>query len=268
MARELTPSELEELFGVYALDAVEGDERIQVEAFLDRTPAAQVEVAQLQEVAAMLAHSGGAAPDGLWERIEESLSAEPPGLMLPVTGPLPAPRDLVSVRHGTARRRGLGVKVALSVAAVSIAAVLVSALVVADQMSEQQDRLAQVASSVEHDGMRRAAMGAMADPAARTVKLEATAGPASATVVSLPSGRGYLMAHDVPRLAKGRTYQLWAMTGEGPSSGLVSAGVLGRAVDIAAFHAPASAHGFVLTDEAEPGAVTATDEPMLAGVFA
>ncbi len=268
MARELTPSELEELFGVYALDAVEGDERIQVEAFLERTPAAQVEVAQLQEAAAMLAHSGSAAPDGLWDRIEESLSAEPPGLTLPLPGPRPAPRGEASRPPGRARRRGVGVKVALGVAAVSVAAVLVSALVVADQMNEQQDRLAQVASSVEHDGMRRAAMGAMADPEARTVELEATAGPASATVVSLPGGGGYIMAHDVPRLAKGRTYQLWAMTGDGPSSGLVSAGVLGRKVDIAAFHAPTSAHGFVLTEEAEPGAVTATDTPMLAGVFA
>jgi hypothetical protein len=154
------------------------------------------------------------------------------------------------------------------VAAASAAAALVTVVVVSDQMSEQEQRLDQVASSVEHDGMRRAAMGAMADPRARTVRLAATDGPGSATVVSLPGGSGYLMAHDVPRLAQGRTYQLWAMTGDATTPGLVSAGVLGRELDVAAFHAPVSAHGFIVTDEADPGAVASTHPPMLAGEFA
>lgn len=254
MARELTPAELEELFGVYALDALDGDEREQVESYLARSPVAQIEVAELQEVAAMLAHSGGAAPDGLWRRIEESLAAEPPGLVLPMTRP-PAPRS----------RRGLGVKIALGVAAASAAAALVTVVVVSDQMSRQEDRLDRVASSVEHDGMRRAAMGAMADPEARTVRLRADDGRGAATVVTLPSGTGFLMVEDLPRLAPGHTYQLWAMTGGGASPGLVSAGVLGRDPEIAAFRAPGSAHGFLVTDEAAPGAITPSDHRMLVG---
>jgi Anti-sigma-K factor rskA len=257
MARELTPAELEELFGVYAIDALDGDELVQVEAYLARSPVARVEVAQLQEVAAMLAHSGGAAPDGLWRRIEESLAADPPGLVVPMEPP----------RSNARRGRGMGVKVALGVAAATAAAALVTVVVVSDRMAEQGDRLDQVASSVEHDGMRRAAMGAMADPDARTVRLRADAGAGTATVVTLPSGSGFLMAEDVPRLAPGRTYQLWAMTGDAAAPGLVSAGVLGRDLEIAAFHAPESAHGFVVTDEAAPGAITPSDHRMLAGEY-
>jgi anti-sigma-K factor RskA len=261
MARELTPSEIEELFGVYALDALDADERAEVETYLERSVAARTEVAALQEVAAMLAHSGGAAPDDLWGRIEQALAAEPPRLVLP----------LDQARTERTRRRGLGGRVALAIAGASAAAALVTAVVVSnqmsDQMSDQEDRLDRVASSVEHDGMRRAAMGALADPRARTVRLVAPDGAGSVTVVSMPDGGGFLMAHGVQRLAPGRTYQLWAMTGDPGPPGLVSAGVLGRDLDIAAFHAPASAHGFVVTEEAEPGALTSTGHVLLAGEF-
>jgi len=257
MARELTRSEIEELFGVYALDALDADERAEVDEFLERSVGARIEVAQLQEVAAMLAHSGGAAPDGLWGRIEQALAAEPPGLVLP----------LDQARTERNRRRGLGSRVALAIAAASVAAALVTAVVVSSEMSAQEDRLDRVASSVERDGVRRAAMGALADPRARTVRLVAPDGTASATVVSMPDGGGFLMAHDVARLAPGHTYQLWAMTGDPGTPTLVSAGVLGRDLDVTAFHAPASALGFVVTDEPESGSVTATQRVMLAGEF-
>ena len=273
MARELTPAELEELLGVYALDALDGDERAQVEVHLERSPAAQSEVAGLQEAAAMLAHSGGAAPEGLWSRIEEALGADPPRLVLPFDGQRTRAshddrvRGTERRRHGR-RPRGIGVRVALGVAAASAAAALVATVVVSGQMSEQEARLDRVATSVENDGMRRAAMGAMADPSARTVRLVAREGGPSATVVSLPGGAGFLMGHHIPRLAPGRTYQLWAMTGDAGSSGLVSAGVLGRDLDVMAFHAPPSVHGFIVTEEAEPGVLASTHKPMLAGEFA
>jgi hypothetical protein len=45
----------------------------------------------------------------------------------------------------------------------------------------------------------------------------------------------------------------------------VSAGVLGRDLEIAAFHTPESTHGFLVTDEAVPGAITPSDHRMLVG---
>ena len=44
MARELTKQELDDLLGVYALDAVDGEERDQVEEYLDRDPTARARV--------------------------------------------------------------------------------------------------------------------------------------------------------------------------------------------------------------------------------
>ena len=84
MGRELSPAELHELLGAYALDAVDADEREQVEAYLARTPSAVAEVSALQETAALLAHVGREAPDGLWSRIEGALAEEPPHLVLPI----------------------------------------------------------------------------------------------------------------------------------------------------------------------------------------
>ena len=46
VGRELSPTELRELLGAYALDAVDADERRQVEAYLARTPAAVAELSR------------------------------------------------------------------------------------------------------------------------------------------------------------------------------------------------------------------------------
>lgn len=269
MARELTPSELDELLGAFALDAVDDDEVAQVEEYLARSVEAQAEVAALREVAAMLAHSdGGAAPEGLWSRIEGALGAEPPSLVLPID----RARNNRARRGGTDRRgigrTGIGTRGAVALAAAAVAAALVVGIVVNVEMSRQGDRLDQVASSVERDGVRRAAMAAMADPRGRMLQLEAVEGAGTATVVTMPDGEGFLMAHDVPRLAKGRTYQLWAMTGDADTPALVSAGVLGRGPDVVAFRAPAATHGFVVTAEADPGVTSSSQPAQLAGRYA
>src|ERR1700737_5388485 len=65
VARELSRRELEELLGAYALDAVDDDEREQVEAYLARTPEARSLAAEYRETAALLAHGGTEAPAGL-----------------------------------------------------------------------------------------------------------------------------------------------------------------------------------------------------------
>src|ERR1700709_993672 len=84
----MTPDELDALLGAYALDAVDDEERREVEQYLSTNPRARAEVDQYQEVAAMLAFSGSAAPEGVWDRIAsaiegESSSAGPPPLQMP-----------------------------------------------------------------------------------------------------------------------------------------------------------------------------------------
>jgi len=261
VARELTPAELRELLAVYALDAVEPEEAEQVLAYLDRTPEARHEVDQLRETAALLAFSDrGGAPDELWARIEHALGADPPRLVLP-----PEPRSISSSRRPS---RGMAAKVAIGIAAASAVAAGVTAIVVSDEMSNQEERLDRVAASVADDGMRRAAAAAAADPRARTLRLDGRAGSSAAMVVAMPGGDAFLMAHDIPRLQPGRTYQLWAVTGDGAGPKMVSAGLLGRSFDVAAFHVPEGARGFMVTDEAVPGAVHTDATPLLEGHFA
>lgn len=246
MARELTPAELDELLAAYALDAVDGDEREQLDEYLERSDAARRELAELRETATMLAHEGGApAPDDLWTRIEDALAVEPPRLVLPL-GPARAER-------GERVRRGLVAKVAVGMAAASAVAASVTAVLLTDEMSRQEDRLDEVAASVAHEGMRSAAAAAAADPRSRMLELDSSTSEATATVVAMPDGTAFLMGHDVPRLTGDRTYQLWTMTGDPADPDLLPTAVLGRSVDVAMFHAPEGSLGFLVSEERAPG---------------
>lgn len=249
MGRELMPRELEELLGAYALDAVDGDERDQIEAWLARSPDAREELAALRETAALLTHPAAEAPPGVWARIEEALTEPPPPLVI------------------SGHRRRVAVRAVAGLAAASAAAATITAVVLSDEMSRQDDRLEAVASSVREDGMRRAAMAAMADPRARVLHLESSEG-ATATLITMPNGEGYLMGVHLPRLEPGRTYQLWAVTEQGAAGTAVSAGVLGRDLGVAGFRSPPVARGFAITAEEAPGSTSPTGTVVLEGDFA
>jgi hypothetical protein len=255
VGRELTPAELHELLPSYALDAVDADERAQIEDWLARDASGRAELDELLETAAALAHVGEAAPSGLWSRIEDALGAEPPGLVLPMARP-PA-----------RERRGTALRVGAAVAAAVTAAAAAAVLLVSDEMSRQEDRLEAVAESVERSGTERAAEAAMADPASRTVQLVSSDGDPMATVVAMPDGTGYLMHAAFEPLAEGRTYQLWAMTGSGDEARLVSAGILGRRPGTAAFQGPSAARGYKITTEDAPGAVRPAGPEVASGTF-
>ena len=87
----MTHVEIEELLGAYALDAVDEDERREVEEHLATCPRCRGEVAAHREVAAMLGNATGegpaVAPENLWDRIAASLQEEPPALASVVQPP-------------------------------------------------------------------------------------------------------------------------------------------------------------------------------------
>ena len=93
MGRELTHVEASELLGVFALDALDGDEREAVDRHLGGCRMCQVEVIEHLEVAAVLTAGLDRPPEGLWERISESLEDVPPPLTL-----RPAPSSCPSDR--------------------------------------------------------------------------------------------------------------------------------------------------------------------------
>lgn len=260
MARALTPAELDELLPAYALDAVDGDEREQLDAYVERSEKARRTLAELRETAALLASENSAhAPAELWTRIEEALAVEPPRLVLPL--------ESARARRASRSSRGLVAKVAVGIAAASAVAAGVTAFVLSDEMSEQERRLDEVAASVAHENMRGAASAAMADPRASKLVLTSEVSDAAAMVVTMPDGTAFLVGHDVPRLEEGRTYQLWSLTGDAADPTMLPTAVLGRKIDVASFHAPPGTLGYMISAERAPGTSTPEHDALLEGLY-
>lgn len=218
--------EMNSLVAAYVLDALPPDEREVFEAFLDGSPTAAQEVAELLSVSAVLGAVDAAAPaPGLREsvlsavgrtrqlpRITRRSDAErTPGQ--PVAGqPVPAqpvPAQPVAAQPvPVTRRRRAAVRVA---AAFALAAVLVLGVVV----SIQADRLAEARRETQ------AAQGALAlssitGQADMQTRTSAVASGGTATVLSSArAGRGVVLLAGVTTLATDKTYELWLIDAAG-----------------------------------------------------
>src|SRR3954468_13569720 len=84
--------EFSDLLGAYALDAVDPQEREEIERHLTTCPRCRAEVAEHREVAALLSQSGAPAPDGVWDRIAPVLAPPAPPMRMTVAeSPPPGP---------------------------------------------------------------------------------------------------------------------------------------------------------------------------------
>jgi anti-sigma-K factor RskA len=245
--RELTRAELDELLPLYALDALDGEEREQVARYVARDGDALAEVESLREAVSLLPARDLRAPDTLWSGIEGALDAPSGELVAP-------PLRLVSADTPTEapRRRGRAVVALLAAAAIVLAVVL------GVQVVRQQDRIDDLAAEMHRDPMEQQAMAARGSSSAHVIPLDAMDGDGGAEVVMLPDGTGFLMGHELPALAADRTYQLWAKVGDADAARMVSLGVLGRNPGISAFRLAAQPSMFEVTSEpaagsAEPG---------------
>jgi hypothetical protein len=280
MGRALTPDELDQLLGAYALDALaDDDERVAVEAWLARSPNARRDADELRETASLLAQSAEEPPGDLWSRIESRLGETDTDLPVP---PLRMP-DVVELgaRHAASpdvtpavpvgsaapsRRRPWFVGIAAALALVVAVGV---GVVAGGRLDDQDQRIDRLAVGMEARSMERAALAASMQPGARTAQL-AAAGDATMTaeVVVTPDGHGYFMTDAMPRLPAGRTYQLWALMGDETGSPAVSVGGMGREPTVMAFTADAGVTGFVVTEEDAPGVARSDRLPMLQGRLA
>ena len=254
MGGELNHADAAEFLGVYALDALDGDERAAVEAHVRDCGACQTEVAEHREVAAVLAGPGWTrAPEGLWDRIAGSLEEAPPPLQTPPAQPL-AP----VVPLDAARRRFRPAEVAAAaIAAAAVALVGVMGLKIVDD-GRRIDSLKEQAQNFE---LSRTAQAALADPGARRVDLRSSGAPFAAQVVLLPDGTGYLLENNLPPLGPDRTYQLWAVVG----TNRISVGVLGPTPEVAAFTAPGQTSALAITSETAGGVVLTQSQPLVVG---
>ncbi|HET7486403.1 MAG TPA: anti-sigma factor [Acidimicrobiales bacterium] len=247
---ELRHSDIEELLGAYALDAVDPDEAELVEVHLRDCARCRAEVAEHREVAAALAHAGSSAPHGLWNRIAAGLEEEtPPALDMTRVVPMRPPR-----------RRSVPAIVAAAVAAV--AAVVIAVLGV--QVSHLNDRTDTLRAALDHQGLDQAVQAALLDPAARRVDMRSTSGAVVAQAVLRPGGEAYLVGNRLPALAADRTYQLWAIVGGKP----VSLSVLGNEPGVKGFTlAGGGATALALTDERSGGVEAPTSKPIVQGLL-
>jgi hypothetical protein len=258
-----THEEIQELLGAYALDAVEGDEHRMVTDHLAGCARCRGEVAEHREVAALLAHAGGPAPEGLWDRIADSLEEPPPGLRL---APLPGPGRLGTAPAGPgpadelAPRRRWGARAAVGLGA---AAALVIGLL-SYQVVEQDRRLDEMAVRLAEDGLVRAFNTALVSPQATITELRSDDGGLVVTVAVGADGIGYLTGDRLPPLAEGRAYQLWGIVDE---DRIVSLGVLGEAPEIVVFHAASPMAGFAVTEEIAGGVPVSQNPPLVVGTL-
>ena len=259
-------SEIMELLGVYALDAVDEDERQAVAHHLDECAQCRLEVAEHREVAGMLGSGWSPAPEGVWDRIAESLEETPPPLRMPPEaahppvartppGPARAPSPMpVSLDAERRRRRPLG-GIGRAVAAAGIAAsVAVAALV----------GVSLVDTDGTPDDLAEVAAAAASRPDARRVAMQSPDGTLTAEAVVLSGGTGYLLESNLPALPPDRTYQLWAVVG----TSKISVGVLGQTVGPAAFRAAADVSAFAITNESGGGVIVSQQPPTVIGTVA
>ncbi len=199
----MTHDELEELLGVYALDALDPEERQAVDDHLASCPRCRAELAAHRDVAALLGNAvvdaPQVAPDDLWDRISASLQDEPP--------------VLAGFPRSKARPR-----LALFVPLGAIAAVLI---LVVGLLAVKVGNLDHQLGTLNHE---TTVASVLLNPSHRTVELTSTTHQSwQAMVIFLPDGDGYLVNPSMPALTASETFQLWALS----RGKVVSLGVLG-----------------------------------------
>lgn len=247
--------EIVDLLGAYALDAVDADEATAVEAHLAVCPRCAAEVADHREVAAMLAHTGAPAPEGIWSRISASLEEAPPEMDIPLEVPDRGRAPVVDLAEQRERRRPQWLP-AGAVAAALVVVALIAGIVMSDD-DARGDRTEQVASPSLEDVAR----DAMNDPDSTRVVLRASEGELEAPVAIAADGTGYLMGSTLPALDESLTYQLWAIKGDL----VVSLGVLGPSPGVIAFRADPSVESLAITQEVSPGVTASANPAVLVG---
>ena len=248
---ERTHDEIAELLGVYALDAVDDEERAAVEAHLASCPRCAAEVAEHREVAAQLANDGGAAPEGVWQRIVDSLEEAPPSFdLLDERRRREGPEATVSP---LAPRRSFRQWLPLSAAAaVLVVAGLVAGITLAgDGGSSERDR-------TQHSDVARAAHD---DPDSVRVDLRSPDDDVRATAVVAPDGSGYILGSSLPELDDDRTYQLWGVR----EGAVISLGILGNEPEVVAFHMDQSIEALAITAEVAGGVEKSANDAVVVG---
>ncbi len=258
VGRLLRREDLHSLAAPYALDALEGGERLRFERHLKTCDSCAAEVRALSEDAVRLAWSAAApAPAAMRDRVLAAVRTtpqEPAGreqararaTQLPphVWGTQPPPRTRAP------RSRPLLVPFAT----VTAAAALVVAALFAVQADRTQDRLdAQQARASEIANV-------LAAPDARATSGEDARGRTIGVVASASEGRAIVTLRGYGELPSGRVHQLWAMR---PDAQPRSLGLFDGDTPFVATDLDKSATSLAVTVEPVGGSPQPTSQPLV-----
>ena len=203
-------SELHNLTGVYAVDAMTEAERHVFEEHLPACGMCTVEVREFQATAARLAEAVAQPPP---EQVKTRLLASIDRVRQ--VPPLTPPEPARSQRWGWARP--------LLAAAAAVLLVVTAGLGVFT--ARLQDRVE------EMQAMRDRVATVLAAPDVRTVNERLRSGGSATVVTSADRGEALFVVSGLPPAPDGRTYQLWLIGPDGPrSSGLFDVGSDGDVV--------------------------------------
>lgn len=220
MTEPLSHGEIQELLGAYALDAVDQRERDVIEAHLPTCESCRVELDDHRRLAETLRRHA--------VRVSPLASSEANGT--------------AKANHNHIAPSGRLQRWALP-AAVAVVAVLVGAVFAQGQVRYRQ--LSEASARIER--LERAQLAAT-DPAAVVTALRTPDGEPALTVVDRGGG-SYAINSALPRLAAGRSYQLWRVDATGA---ITAAASLGTDPDAVPLSLPARVTGFVITVENTP----------------
>jgi anti-sigma-K factor RskA len=246
----------EDLLGAYSLDAVDDDERFEVELHLDECPRCRQEVDAYREIAAALGHTVDEVPEDLWERIAEDLVPGPqrqPSLTLLRTPDRKSSSPRASVTNPPRWRTAWA---AAAVAGVAAACVLGAFLAHTNsELTGSRQALGSTSQAAEH---------ALTVKGHHVIQLDSASGTNLAEVVLVPGGKGYVLSHQMQSLSDGHTYQLWAIENGTP----ISLGLLGSHPGAAAFSlGAAKPSALALSVEPAGGSVAPTTTPVATGAI-
>jgi hypothetical protein len=253
----MTHEEAQELLAVYALNAVDGQERTELEHHVHECVRCSSELDALRGVASAMGNVGEPASQELWDRIAEHLYDDVDADTLPPIRALDLPTAIspLAARRALLPRRakyGIGV---FAVAAAALVSVLSVNLVKADNHVSQLTSALTLAS-------RSVVDAALVTPGHVNVTLSGDHSTGLAKFV-LVDGRGYLVSSQMTDLPAGKTYQLWGIFGGKP----ISIGLMGSAPSTVYFSVEGAKRPSALAITIEPtgGSVTPTSPIVASG---
>jgi len=303
--RDLTHGEIQDLLGVYALDALDADEAELVRVHLLSCPRCAAEVAAHHEVSGMLANSGGDAPEALWEGIADRLVPGPAPwerLAARLDRPAEAEAEPDGTKSDDSGRPGRGVDVPgqgsggtpapgsdgdgttpvvpvvpigaarrrgramFRVVSVVATAAAVLVAVLGIQVAHLDHQVSQMQAAANQPALTRAADMALENPTSRRIPLQAPAGSHGAATATIVLTSSGTGDVLASGLAKLPSDRTYQLWGMVDGTA-ISLGLLGAKPDVVAFSADPNApiSAFAVTDEHAGGVVRSTQQPVVEG---